>query len=72
MKKNKQTNLILLLKINISMSRKHYTAKEAAEKFLRDLGDEIEAEEFHSDGESEGNLPEVPLSDLELESNDNS
>ena len=53
------------------MSRKHYTAEEAAEKFLRDLDDEIEAEEFHSDGENEGNLPLVLLSDLELESSDN-
>ena len=39
------------------MSRKHYTAEETAEKFLRDLDDEIEAEEFQSDSESEDNLP---------------
>ena len=63
---------MLLLKINISMFRKHCTAEEAAEKFLRNLDDEIEGEEFHSDGESEGNLPLVLLSDLELESSDNS
>ena len=54
------------------MSRKHYTAEEATEKFMRDLDYEIEAEEFHSDCESEGNLPLVLLSDLELESSDNS
>ena len=53
------------------MSRKHYTAEEAAEKFLGDLDDEVEAEEFYSDGESEGNLPQVLLFDLELESSDN-
>ena len=54
------------------MFRKHYTAEEAAEKFLRDLDDEIEAEKFHSDGESESNLPLVLLSNLKLESSDNS
>ena len=54
------------------MSRKHYTAEEAAEKFLRDLDDEIEAEKFQSDSESEDNLPLMLLSDLELESSDNS
>ena len=35
------------------MSRKHYTAEEAAEKFLRNLDGEIEAEKFHSDGDSD-------------------
>ena len=54
------------------MSRKHYTAEEAAKKFLRDLDDEIEAEEFQSDSESKDNLPLMLLSDLELESSDNS
>ena len=54
------------------MSRKHYTTEEAAKKFLRDLDDEIKAKEFHSDSESEGNLPVLLLSELELESSDNS
>ena len=39
---------------------------------MRDLDDEIEDEKFHSDGESEGNLPLLLLSDLELETSDNS
>ena len=39
---------------------------------MRDLDDEIEVEEFHSDGENEDNLPFVLLSNLELESSDNS
>ena len=38
----------------------------------RDLDDEIEAKEIHSDGESEGNLLLEVLSDLKLESSDNS
>ena len=54
------------------MSRKHYRAEEAAETFLQLLDNEIEAEEFHSYGKCEGNLPLVLLSDLELESSDNS
>ena len=39
---------------------------------MRDLDDKIEADKFHSDGESEDNLHLVLLFDLELESSDNS
>ena len=69
--KKKKNNLVLWLKINISLSKQHYRAEKSAEKFLRNSVDEIEAEEFRSDDESEDNLPLVLLSDLEVESSNN-
>ena len=50
------------------MSKQQYTAEEAIDKFLKDLNDEIENEEYEFiESDSEENLPLILLSEVGLE-----
>ena len=50
------------------MSKQQYTAEEAVDKFLKDLNDEIENEEYEFiESDSEENLPLILLSEVGLE-----
>ena len=50
------------------MSKQQYTAEEAVDKFVKDLNDEIENEEYEFiESDSEENLPLILLSEVGLE-----